>query len=153
MCSMTKYAELLKDPRWQKKRLEILERDDWTCQWCGSKEKTLHVHHLCYVHGRDPWESPIHELLTVCEDCHASEKNRKTYLGRISYAFSVLWQLDSAALRNLAEHFEAMGEHGVGDPIYIYENLDINHIEATNKAARHILYDDLPSLARGNLHG
>ncbi len=26
------YASKLKDPRWQKKRLEILQRDDFACQ-------------------------------------------------------------------------------------------------------------------------
>ena len=37
------YLEKLKDPRWQKKRLEILERDGWKCMACGEKEKTLRV--------------------------------------------------------------------------------------------------------------
>ena len=31
------YSEKLKDPRWQKKRLEILERDNFRCQYCGDK--------------------------------------------------------------------------------------------------------------------
>jgi len=35
------YAEKLKDPRWQKKRLEIMERDEWTCQWCVDSESPL----------------------------------------------------------------------------------------------------------------
>lgn len=64
------YAEKLKDPRWQKRRLEILQRDDWTCIWCGCKEKTLHVHHFCYTKGKEPWEAQEDELGTVCEDCH-----------------------------------------------------------------------------------
>jgi len=68
------YVEKLKDPRWQKKRLEIFERDKWTCNCCGSKEKTLCVHHLFYFKDKDPWE--IHDgfLLTLCEDCHSIEK-------------------------------------------------------------------------------
>ena len=37
--------EKYKDPRWQKKRLKILERDKWACQLCDGKEKTLHIHH------------------------------------------------------------------------------------------------------------
>lgn len=28
------YSQKLRDPRWQKKRLEILERDSFTCQHC-----------------------------------------------------------------------------------------------------------------------
>lgn len=66
------YAEKLKDPRWQKKRLEILNRDNFTCRAgsCFETEKTLHVHHLDYIHGNDPWDYPDYYFLTVCEDCH-----------------------------------------------------------------------------------
>ena len=64
------YAEKLKDPRWQKARLEILERDDFTCTRCGSKDKTLHVHHGYYERGKDLWEYDPGTLWTYCEDCH-----------------------------------------------------------------------------------
>jgi len=45
---MSKYFEKFKDPRWQKKRLEIMERDQWTCQDCGSTDRSLNVHHMRY---------------------------------------------------------------------------------------------------------
>ena len=64
------YSELLRDPRWQKKRLQILERDNFTCQGCGDTHNTLHVHHKEYVYGRDPWEYENEELITYCKDCH-----------------------------------------------------------------------------------
>jgi 5-methylcytosine-specific restriction endonuclease McrA len=64
------YAEKLKDPRWQKMRLQILERDNWMCQHCFATEKTLHVHHLAYAKGREPWDYPKGHLLTLCSDCH-----------------------------------------------------------------------------------
>jgi hypothetical protein len=63
------YSEKLKDPRWQKKRLEILERDEFTCRDCGSKDKTLHVHHCHYERG-DPWNAHDGLLMTLCEGCH-----------------------------------------------------------------------------------
>ena len=63
-----KYSEKLKDPRWQKKRLKILERDGWVCRECYTEEKTLHVHHLEY--NGDPWDSPDDNLLTLCYRCH-----------------------------------------------------------------------------------
>lgn len=69
----TTYAEKLKDPRWQKKRLEILNRDEWKCQNCSASEKTLHVHHKDYERGRDPWDYTDNWLATLCEDCHAAE--------------------------------------------------------------------------------
>jgi 5-methylcytosine-specific restriction endonuclease McrA len=34
------YGDKLKDPRWQKRRLEIFKRDEWTCQQCGDTETT-----------------------------------------------------------------------------------------------------------------
>ncbi len=64
------YGELLKDPRWQRKRLEILERDGWVCHSCCEDTKTLHVHHRRYVYGRAPWEYDADDLVTYCCDCH-----------------------------------------------------------------------------------
>lgn len=67
--------EKLKDPRWQKKRLEILSRDNWTCQYCGAIEATLHVHHLLY--NKEPWDAKSEYLITICESCHESEHNHR----------------------------------------------------------------------------
>lgn len=67
------YSEKLLDPRWQKKRLEILNRDQFTCQCCFSTTKTLHVHHLKYHKGKEPWEIENCYLMTLCEECHAVE--------------------------------------------------------------------------------
>lgn len=64
------YAELLKDPRWQMKRLEILQRDNFTCQHCGRKDKELHVHHTKYKRRAKPWEYDNKYLITLCKKCH-----------------------------------------------------------------------------------
>ena len=70
------YAEKLKDPRWQKKRLEIFKRDNWVCQFpyedgiCGEGEDTLHIHHLEYIPELEPWEYPNDKLITLCESHH-----------------------------------------------------------------------------------
>jgi hypothetical protein len=34
------YADLLKNPQWQKKRLEVLEASGWECEMCGDKTTT-----------------------------------------------------------------------------------------------------------------
>lgn len=68
----TTYAEKLLDPKWQKKRLGILNRDSFTCQNCGDDSKTLHVHHRCYSKG-EPWEIDNRHLVTLCESCHEEE--------------------------------------------------------------------------------
>jgi hypothetical protein len=70
---MSKYSDKFKDPRWQKKRLEILERDKWTCQICFSTDSTLHVHHRFYEKGKDPWDYQENVLVTLCEGCHQEE--------------------------------------------------------------------------------
>lgn len=64
------YAEKLKSPLWQRKRLEIMQRDGFACRECEDSESTLHVHHLRYIKGNDPWEYDQEDLLTLCEKCH-----------------------------------------------------------------------------------
>ena len=65
------YAEQCRRPEWQKKRLEIMNRDGFQCQGCGEKQKTLHIHHRYYAKGRMPWEYPSESLITMCQECHA----------------------------------------------------------------------------------
>lgn len=74
---MSTYSEKLKDPRWQKMRLEIMQRDEFTCQMCKSTEDTLHVHHKYYLPGREPWEYSARTLITLCENCHTEEEECK----------------------------------------------------------------------------
>ncbi len=73
MTKKLSYADRLRDPRWQKKRLEILQRDDFTCRKCRAKDKTLHVHHVAYYSGQDPWDYSDDFLLTLCYECHEDE--------------------------------------------------------------------------------
>lgn len=67
---MTTYSEKLKDPRWQKRRLEVFEKANFTCESCGATDKTLHVHHDCYLKGHDPWEYDDIMLRCFCSGCH-----------------------------------------------------------------------------------
>ena len=74
------YSNQLRDPRWQKKKAKILERDKYTCQnkRCQSTTKNLQVHHLEYIPGILAWEYPDDMLITLCEDCHDAENGRVT---------------------------------------------------------------------------
>lgn len=65
------YQEKLRDPRWQRKRLEVLSRDNFTCCFCTDQETELHVHHLSYEKGKEPWEYDISNFETLCKDCHS----------------------------------------------------------------------------------
>lgn len=67
------YSDKLKDPRWQKRRLEIFERDGWMCQHCGENTEMLSVHHRFYINGKLPWEYDDKMLLTLCPSCHKFE--------------------------------------------------------------------------------
>lgn len=70
------YQQKLADPRWQRKRLEIMNRDNWTCQRCGDATTQLEVHHTDYWEGKKPWEYPDDMLTTVCRNCHQKEQER-----------------------------------------------------------------------------
>ena len=70
MAESQSYSDKLKDPRWQKVRLHVLERDKWKCQQCGTTTDELHVHHGMYRFGMDPWEYPLEYLRSYCRPCH-----------------------------------------------------------------------------------
>jgi 5-methylcytosine-specific restriction endonuclease McrA len=72
---MKTYSEKLKDPRWQRKRLEIMQRDGFACRVCDDTTSTLHVHHIRYIKGREPWEYKDFYFVTLCADCHLAEEN------------------------------------------------------------------------------
>ena len=74
---MSAYSEKFKDPRWQKKRLEILKRDKFSCQVCFDEKSTLHIHHKYYEGFKDPWEYSDSCLITLCFECHESEQLEK----------------------------------------------------------------------------
>lgn len=71
------YSEKLKNANWQKKRLDILNRDNWTCLSCGrdglKEGLSMHVHHIKYLPNLEPWEYENNYLATYCELCHNTE--------------------------------------------------------------------------------
>ena len=71
-----------KHPKWQKKRLEIFNRDEFKCQLCDSEDKNLHVHHKYYKRGVLIWDYPNTCYITCCYSCH-------TYLHDVKDMMSV----------------------------------------------------------------
>lgn len=69
------YSKKLQDPRWQKKRLEVFERDRFTCQLCEDKSTTLNVHHEKYF--KNPWDAELNDLITLCKNCHTIVEDLK----------------------------------------------------------------------------
>ena len=80
------YSELLQDPRWQKKRLKLLEKNNWSCESCHTKDKTLQIHHTYYIKDGLPWEYPDESLKCLCQPCHLErqklEKDIQKLLGK-----------------------------------------------------------------------
>lgn len=102
------YAKKLLDPRWQKKRLQILERDMWSCRLCGDSISTLHVHHKKYK--GDPWDVNNDDLITYCKYCHSiiefykgrnidPVKILRSYNGSICQFHITYWDYDNAELQ------------------------------------------------------
>lgn len=120
------YLEKLKDVRWQRKRLAMLERAKWKCECCGNDEKTkpgisLHVHHRWYSKGVEPWDYHDDCYEVLCEDCHTYvEKNLKTkinhlllaipsiLLSSITYQVSLFKEVQSGDLELAAAEIEAV---------------------------------------------
>ncbi len=72
------YQDDMKNVSWQKKRLKILERDNWSCKsdCCKKRSQKLEVHHVDYIPDLKIWEYPDDMLLTLCSDCHTKENER-----------------------------------------------------------------------------
>lgn len=64
------YQELLRHPFWQRKRLQIFERDKFTCVQCGDNLNNLQVHHNYYEPNTLPWDYPDSCFETLCDLCH-----------------------------------------------------------------------------------
>lgn len=92
------YWEKLKDPRWQRRRLEILQKADFSCGRCGDAESTLHVHHRIYRKKKQPWEYDDDELECLCEDCHmGAENDRETVSEAMAIPYIECFLVASAA--------------------------------------------------------
>lgn len=102
---MSSYYQKLKDPRWQRKRLEMLSAAEFTCQSCFDSSSTLHVHHTRYIKGRDPWEYEDRELWVLCEDCHSSLHEAREMLDRALSAIHPCFH-DLVAIASLVAGFQ-----------------------------------------------
>lgn len=122
------YSEKLNDARWQKKRLEILERAGWRCESvnCESLEKHigLHIHHKVYLRGRNPWEYEDWQLCALCAACHEVEQElmERAHLAIARFEGLAglaqrMWRMETSeelasfdeSLRRICYHHEPLG--------------------------------------------
>lgn len=54
---------------WQDIRKQVLDRDGNTCQGCGSKTRSLDVHHI--IPRQKQGLDSLNNLVAVCEKCHS----------------------------------------------------------------------------------
>jgi hypothetical protein len=102
------YREKLLDPRWQRVRLRVFARDGWACVACGETTRTLHVHHLQYEAGQEPWEAHPDTLATLCALCHGllSPAATETMMAELGLTREELW----AAAGNVEDRLAAWAD-------------------------------------------
>jgi hypothetical protein len=123
----TKTASKYSDSRWQKKRLEVMNRDGFKCKSCGAEGDgvTLNVHHSFYEKGLDPWAYDNDTLITLCEDCHEERHwMQQSILGMMSeHTNNEIWGLYLMSfgypkLMKLFSDFQAKGVSLSPDLVY-----------------------------------
>lgn len=83
---MSSYKDQIKDGNWQRRRLEIFNRDNFSCQAadCDKTNNQLEVHHVDYWPGKKIWEYPNDMLVTLCSKCHGKEQGRTELESRLA---------------------------------------------------------------------
>lgn len=131
---MSEFWQKYKDPRWQRRRLEIMQRADFRCENCEDEGSTLNVHHKIYRKKADPWDYGDDELLCLCETCHEQWHDVRN---RLNEAIAKMSGVDLEQVTGYAEALLLFQDH-----------------EAVEKITLHSYYDalgasDLVSAVRG----
>lgn len=75
------YHNKFRDPRWQKKRLEVFDLAEWKCEMCGDDKSELQLHHWAYLKNTEPWDYPTSILSCLCDSCHTRvSSNREKFI-------------------------------------------------------------------------
>lgn len=130
MTKRSTYSEKLQDPRWQKLRLEIFQRDKWACSNCGATDKPLHIHHGYYQFGREPWEYERASLYSYCQDCHADADNAreelKVWAGRMTLGQQI-------SLLGIIGHLAVLSDEVAEDLLEQICDLTLEHAKAKSE--------------------
>ena len=65
--------EFYKSRRWKRKRLAILKRDGYLCQWCKRYGRTIEattVHHIKHADEYPELAYVDDNLVSLCDACH-----------------------------------------------------------------------------------
>jgi hypothetical protein len=72
---MQNYQEQLRDPRWQRRRLEIFQDANFKCEDCANGHEELNVHHSAYLKDIPAWDHPKELLHCLCRSCHKERQS------------------------------------------------------------------------------
>lgn len=101
------YAEKLKHPLWQRKRLEIMKRDDFSCTRCGESNLSLHVHHKKYLRVENPWDYPNELLATLCYKCHKCEHDFRP-IGEAKYEHLIILKKEPEVITSINDQLKQL---------------------------------------------
>ena len=93
---LIKEGKFYKSSAWEKKRLEILERDNYECQVCkeeGGFTPATTVHHILHLENRPDLAFDNDNLLSVCAACHNREHPER-FIHRIMEPSGTSWPSD-----------------------------------------------------------
>lgn len=121
------YAEKLRFPKWQKKRLEIMQRDEFTCQLCKDTESPLHVHHKSYTASAEPWEYEDENFITYCEVCHAIVEDLKAEEG-IKGFVSAKKTDNTEGIKSIYVSYVEGGRPCIAAYLYAIKTHEIKHV-------------------------
>lgn len=139
------YWEKLKDPRWQKKRLEIMERDEFKCRHCDDATTTLNVHHRYYISRRDPWDYEDDVFMTLCEPCHEEMEAAGKLILRLASAS--LFNRQALVMLTEACSADHPHYHLAADFFQVFHTLmNEGKLNATALKARELLMEGLQQL-------
>lgn len=102
MANQQPYTETLRDPRWRKKRLEVFQRDKFTCRKCHDRETNLVVHPKYYLPGKEFWDYPLESFVTLCASCHQEETADEALISAVKSKFN------ASGIQDLTQAFSEM---------------------------------------------
>lgn len=80
-------AKFYSSKEWQELRQEAMKRDNYECVWCASEGKVstnqvLEVDHIKELEYYPQDALDIHNLRTLCKDCHNKRHKRFNYIDK-----------------------------------------------------------------------
>lgn len=79
-------------------REAILNRDKYTCQYCGKKNTRLEVHHIVY--RSQGGTNDENNLITLCEDCHSKVHDGKLAITKKSKKLNLKYATHMSIIRS-----------------------------------------------------